>query len=149
MKKPVALAIAGVITGLVLVLMLGVGATVAVQSLLVSRTSAPQPAPVDNSTLPQSNITVDSVVTQFTADQAGQIALAAVPNAKLTTTPELVNLQGTVAYQVTLNNAVVYIDANTGMVLYNSVNSNSNLNNNSQRRSGERSESHEREENDD
>ncbi len=149
MKKPMALAIAGALTALVLVLMFGVGTTIAVQSFLVSRTSAPQQAPLDNVVAPQPNVASDSVTTKFTAEQAGQIGLAAVPNSKLTATPELVNLQGTVAYQVTLNNAVVYVDANTGMVLYNSANANSPFNNNSQRRSGEHSNSHEQEGEDD
>ncbi|MBI5030231.1 MAG: PepSY domain-containing protein [Chloroflexi bacterium] len=142
MKKPVALAIAGALTALVLVLMFGVGTTVAIQSFLVSRTSAPQQLPLDN-VAPKSNTASSSAATTFTAEQAGQIGLAAVPNSKLTAVPELVDLQGTVAYQVTLNSAIVYIDANTGRVLYNSTNANSTPNNDSLRRSRERSESHE------
>jgi len=41
------------------------------------------------------------------------------PRAKLLSLPELVNYQGTVAYEVKLDAGVVYVDANTGTVLYN------------------------------
>lgn len=140
MKKPIALAIAGILTALVLVLMIGVGTTVA-------RTMTLQQAPGVSSPI-QADIASNSVTTKLTADHAAQIAQSAVPNSTLTMTPELVNLQGTAAYQVILNNAVVYIDANTGIVLYNSTNANSTLNNNSQRRSGEHSDSHEEDDDD-
>ena len=52
------------------------------------------------------------------ADQAGQIALNAAPGASLLATPTLVNLNGTVAYQVRLNMGLVYVDANSGQVLF-------------------------------
>ncbi|MCG8352305.1 MAG: PepSY domain-containing protein [Chloroflexales bacterium] len=52
-------------------------------------------------------------------DQAKQIALDTVPGATLTRDPELVNFQSTVAYEVALDKGNVYIDANSGQVLYN------------------------------
>jgi uncharacterized membrane protein YkoI len=52
-------------------------------------------------------------------DQAKQIALDTVPDATLTKEPELVNFQSTVAYEVALDKGNVYIDANSGQVLYN------------------------------
>lgn len=50
---------------------------------------------------------------------AGAIALAAAPGANLMATPELVSFQGAVAYEVRLDRGNVYVDANTGNVLYN------------------------------
>jgi len=64
--------------------------------------------------------------TRLTPDQAAQIAAKVVPNAQLVRTPELVNLQGTLAYEVVLNQGVVYIDANTGAVLFNGANAPAN-----------------------
>jgi uncharacterized membrane protein YkoI len=52
-------------------------------------------------------------------DQAAMIAMGKVPGAILMSTPELVNFQGTVAYEVVLNRGKVYVDAATGAVLYN------------------------------
>jgi len=70
----------------------------------------PAPAPVvpsDNATLPVS------------ADAAGQIALAAAPNTTITAAPFLVDFQGMVAYEVATGAGLLYIDANTGTVLFN------------------------------
>jgi uncharacterized membrane protein YkoI len=53
------------------------------------------------------------------AEQAGMIAMGLVPGATLVSTPELVNFQGTVAYEVILNRGKVYVDATTATVLYN------------------------------
>ncbi len=54
-------------------------------------------------------------------DTSASIALQAVPNSYLIQTPDLVSFQGTVAYEVTLNSGLVYIDATTGQILYNSA----------------------------
>lgn len=53
------------------------------------------------------------------AEGAGQIALAAVPNAIITADPFLVDFQGTVAYEVATNAGLLYIDATTGTILFN------------------------------
>lgn len=55
----------------------------------------------------------------ITPDQAAMTAMGKVPGATLMSTPELVNFQGTVAYEVVLNRGKVYVDATTGAVLYN------------------------------
>jgi hypothetical protein len=55
------------------------------------------------------------------ADLAGQIALLVAPGSSLTKPPELVNFQGTAAYEVTLTNGVVYVDARSGRVLGSSI----------------------------
>ena len=60
-------------------------------------------------------------VYKVTADQAKAIALATVPGAVLLRAPELVSFKNVPAYEVTLDKGTVYIDANTGQVLYNSA----------------------------
>lgn len=51
--------------------------------------------------------------------RAAQAALLAVPGARLLNPPELVNYEGTPAYEVLLDQGTVYVDAATGQVLYN------------------------------
>jgi uncharacterized membrane protein YkoI len=53
------------------------------------------------------------------AGQAVAIARKAAPLAALVRGPELVNLQGTAAYEVVLNRGKVYVDADSGALLYN------------------------------
>ncbi len=50
---------------------------------------------------------------------ATNIALAGAAGATLTTAPELVLYQDTVAYEVLLDWGAVYVDANSGAVLFN------------------------------
>lgn len=57
----------------------------------------------------------------FTPEQAVAIALAAVPDGVLVKPAELVSFQEKVSYEVTLDKGVVYVDANTGKILYNSA----------------------------
>lgn len=47
------------------------------------------------------------------------VAAMAAPRATILRLPELVNYQGTVAYEVALDAGMMYIDANSGQVLYN------------------------------
>jgi uncharacterized membrane protein YkoI len=57
-----------------------------------------------------------------TADKAAQIAInAAGENEALQSMPELVSYQGTSAFEVDLNDGKVYIDAQTGQVLFDGV----------------------------
>lgn len=53
------------------------------------------------------------------AEAAGQIALAAAPNSAITAAPLLVDFQGTVAYEVATAAGLIYVDADTGTVLFN------------------------------
>jgi uncharacterized membrane protein YkoI len=69
----------------------------------------------------QAQATTISPVYVFSAEQAADIALQMAPGAVLLGIPELVNFQGVMAYQVTLNAGIVYIDANSGQVLYNGI----------------------------
>jgi uncharacterized membrane protein YkoI len=51
--------------------------------------------------------------------QAAMVALRAAPGATLTTAPDMVDFQGQTAYEVRLTRGTVYVDANSGQVLYN------------------------------
>ncbi|MFN8505767.1 peptidase [Kouleothrix sp.] len=53
------------------------------------------------------------------AGQAADIALAAAPGGQLARAPELVDFEGTIAYEVVLDIGTIYVDANSGQVLYN------------------------------
>lgn len=55
------------------------------------------------------------------ADDAASIALTTAPGAALTADPRLVNVNGTAAYEVALDQGMVYVDATSGQVLYNSA----------------------------
>jgi uncharacterized membrane protein YkoI len=57
----------------------------------------------------------------ITPEQAAVLALVASRGGSLTAQPELVNFEGTVAYEVKLTSGPIYIDAATGRVLYNSA----------------------------
>ena len=62
----------------------------------------------------------------FTPADAAGVALQAVPGSKLQRTPELVEYQGTLAYEVHTTAGLFYIDADTGAILYNSTVASSN-----------------------
>ncbi len=123
MSQRMALVLAGALTAFVLVVMAGVGATVAVKSLIVTNAANDtQPQAVQPTAVAQpENAVSNPVAVQVSQDQAAQIALRAVPSAKLSRTPELVNLQGAVAYEVVLTQGNVYVDANTGKILLNNA----------------------------
>jgi uncharacterized membrane protein YkoI len=67
----------------------------------------------------QAQVTATTPAFLFSPEQAANIALQAAPGAALSSIPELVNFQGIMAYKVTLNTGIMYIDANSGQVLYN------------------------------
>jgi len=58
----------------------------------------------------------------ISAGDAANIALSSVPGSSLAQQPRLVNFNGNVAYEVQLNAGLVYIDAQSGQVIYNSAN---------------------------
>jgi uncharacterized membrane protein YkoI len=63
-----------------------------------------------------------SVQPAITADKAAQIAVdAAGGDEALQKMPELVNYQGSEAFEVNLENGVVYVDAQSGKVIFNGV----------------------------
>ncbi|MGP4906934.1 PepSY domain-containing protein [Psychrobacter faecalis] len=68
-------------------------------------------------TNPLSQSTQTSSLAALTAEQATALAKQGAPDATLQATPELINYNGTVAYEVLLDSGPSYIDANLGAVL--------------------------------
>ena len=66
-------------------------------------------------TQPQS--TQPSALATLSAAQATELAKQESPNSILQATPELINYNGTVAYEVLLDSGATYIDANLGAIL--------------------------------
>lgn len=54
----------------------------------------------------------------LTPDQAQASALAAAPGSRVTALPVLVSYEGTPAYEVRLDRGLIYLDAQSGAVLY-------------------------------
>ena len=84
----------------------------AVATIRVEPTDEPTAEPTE----PDSTATPEY---QVSSDQASDVALKAAPGTALTGTPELVDFQGAVAYEVILTAGKVYIDANSGKILFN------------------------------
>jgi hypothetical protein len=63
--------------------------------------------------------TTTPIVYPISPEAAAMIALLVAPGSYQKTPAALVDFQGTVAYEVSLNRGLVYVDASTGMVLYN------------------------------
>jgi hypothetical protein len=61
----------------------------------------------------------------ISAEAARNIALNAANLATMIRQPELVRFEGSVAYEVGFTRGVVYVDANSGAVLYNGTQSGS------------------------
>ncbi len=118
MSKKMVWAIAG---GLTLFMLVVIGVTAAsVLARSQSSVVAPQaqaapviPAAAGN----QAQASAPVAQVPLSAQQAAQVAMNLVPGASLTRTPELVNYNGTVAYEVMLNQGTIYVDANSGQVL--------------------------------
>lgn len=67
--------------------------------------------------LTQSPFANPSPLAELTATQATALAQQDAPNSVLQASPELVNYNGTVAYEVLLDSGATYIDASVGTVL--------------------------------
>ena len=90
-----------------------------------ARVTAPLQNPAPNSAGPGDLGTSDDsgqksggTAYPISAEQAGSIALSNTPGASLLQQPQLVNLQGTAAYEVLLDRGQVFVDATSGQVLY-------------------------------
>jgi len=132
MTQRTALILAAALTAFVLVLIGGV-AVRAVQAGLTPAAAMATPTvtdlapqgPIQQANEPfqpapqQPTAPADAPAYAISPDLAATIALNLAPGAALTRTPELVNFQGTVAYEVVLDRGTVYLDANSGRVLYN------------------------------
>lgn len=57
----------------------------------------------------------------LSAESAINIAIDASGGKRMTRTPELVMFEGSVAYEIGFTNGAIYVDANSGSVLYNGV----------------------------
>lgn len=71
-------------------------------------------APKKTNTNPAPVVTNPSV--KLTAQQATAIATNAAPRVRFTRAPELVNLDGVLAYEFVSERGTLYVDANTGIV---------------------------------
>lgn len=115
MSQRSALLAAAGITAFVLVLIGGLVARAALAS-------PPSPSPSAPSVLaPDPTAATVPVSDEYpvTARLAGAIAGNVAPGSRLLTTPELVDYQGSVAYEVATDRGLIYVDATTGQVLYN------------------------------
>ena len=65
----------------------------------------------------QSQSSQPSSLAALSAAQATELAKQDAPNSVLQATPELINYNGTAAYEVLLDSGTTYIDANLGAVL--------------------------------
>ncbi len=113
MTQRTTLLIAAALTAFVVVLVGATALTLALRPTAV--TQAETIAPVNNAP----SVNDPAALARISATQAEQIAHNVVPNGTPLRTPELVSYQGIVAYEVILNQGTLYVDANSGKVLYN------------------------------
>jgi uncharacterized membrane protein YkoI len=81
-----------------------------------AQAAAPQPSAPEPTAAPVQNKEPSYAVSP---QSAAAVAVNSAPGSSLMSTPSLVNFQGTVAYEVLLDTGPVYVNANTGAVLYN------------------------------
>ncbi|NOK63358.1 MAG: peptidase [Chloroflexi bacterium AL-W] len=120
MKQRTAFIITIALTAFILVLVGGVTASLTQSNTVQGQATVaptgtplpPQPTPVAPTTA-----TADTI----SADRAAVIALDAAAGSRLTQTPELVNFEGVVVYEVLLDQGSIYVDAQTGTILHNGV----------------------------
>ena len=113
MKQRTALIVSAMVTAFVLVIAGGVAAS------LRQPVAGAEPVPASTTSPPQTLAPAQSPDPAVSAAQAAQIARDTTTGAILQQDPELVNFQGSVAYEVLLDQGVVYVDANSGQVLHN------------------------------
>jgi uncharacterized membrane protein YkoI len=120
MKQHATLILSIVITAFLLVLIGGVTASLMSSNIsqeeprtALTTSSAPDAAPTTSSSTPV------EPEPGITADRSALIALDAAVGARLLYDPELVNFEGSTAYEVPLDQGMVYVDAQTGDVLAN------------------------------
>ena len=86
-------------------------AALVAQKAQTARVAAPKPV------VAQAAAAVPQIA--ISAESALYTAIAATNNATMIRAPELVRFEGQVAYEIGFTRGVVYVDANTGAVLYN------------------------------
>ena len=72
---------------------------------------------IDITPVTQPQSTQPSALATLSAAQATELAKQESPNSILQATPELINYNGTAAYEVLLDSGATYIDANLGAIL--------------------------------
>lgn len=87
----------------------------AAQAPTAPPTQAVVPPPPASAQAPQ------APTTALSAGEATAIALQAEPGASVSRAAELVSFKGITAYEVGLDSGMVYVDANTGQLLYDSA----------------------------
>jgi uncharacterized membrane protein YgcG len=97
----------------------------AVQQLMERETAYQDLARQANERLQQAYAKLQARATSpafvFSPEQVANIALQMAPGAVLLSIPELVDFQGVMAYKVMLSTGIVYLDANSGQVLFNGI----------------------------
>jgi len=83
--------------------------------------TAPPPTVVPPTPVPPLAAVPTAPPYPVTALQAAAIALAAAPGGNLLARPDLVDFQGSAAYEVRLDQGMIYVSATSGGILYNGV----------------------------
>ena len=73
--------------------------------------------------------TTEQISTWITPEEAMSAAVISIPGAQVLQFPELVDFQGTVAYEVHLDSGTVYINASNGALIYDGTSQQSVANN--------------------
>lgn len=153
MNQRLAFLLAGTLTAFMVVLMGGVAMTVLVRAFGPAPTSVQteflpaNPASAVAATSQESS--AQSVAARLTPEQATRIAQTTLPRTRLSRTPELVNYNGTVAYEVVLDRGTIYVDANSGTVLSSATNSAAQTRGSERRSEKERHDDQDEEDDDD
>lgn len=118
--------VAGALTLCILVILGGIAANLSQPDRIIAPMSTPTtpgapPPAVPLEALPTARIGAPPSAPNVavTVEQAVNMALQAAPGARLMQPPTLVNFQGTAAYEVLLDQGVVYVHAQNEQVLYN------------------------------
>lgn len=127
MNQRLALLLAGALTAFLLVLMGSVASALVVLPGILPPAQAqaevsaqPQPdAQIQTAPVAQPVVAANRITMRLTPQQAASIAQTTAPRTRLVGAPELVNYNGTVAYEVVLDRGTLYVDANNGKVLEN------------------------------
>lgn len=126
MSQRTAIILAAVLTAFVLVIIGAVAAHVgligeasaAAAAVVPAATVEGLPAAAQPSTeQPSAQSQQDTSLATISPDLAATIALNVLPSASVVRPPELVDFQGTVAYEVVLDRGTLYVDATTGRIL--------------------------------
>lgn len=129
-----AFATAAALLAFVVVLLGALGVYVTVANPAPTTTAAPPAAPPQDTARPaplapqqaapggeDENEGQGQTTYPVSADAAATIALTNAPGATLAQPPRLVNVNGLIVYEVTLDLGYDYIDTNSGQALYNSA----------------------------